>query len=98
LCKESKEGNIVITGWLEDDTLIFIISDDGTGIPADKLNRILTGNIESTKGSGIAISNVHSRLQIFYDTQFGLTYRSKEGEYTEVEIRIPAIGKENTKM
>jgi two-component system sensor histidine kinase YesM len=97
LCKESKEGNIVITGWMEDDILVFIISDDGTGIPADKLNRILTGNIESTKGSGIAISNVHNRLQIFYDTHFGLTYRSKEGEYTEVEIRIPAIGKENTK-
>lgn len=98
LCKASKEGNIVITGWMEHDTLVFIISDNGTGIPADKLEKILTGNLESSKGSGIAISNVHSRLQLFYDTHFGLTYRSKEGEYTEVEIRIPARSKENTKI
>jgi two-component system sensor histidine kinase YesM len=90
LGKETKEGNIVITGWMEEDTLVFLISDDGIGIPADTLGQILTGNKESKKGSGIAISNIHSRLQLFYDSKYGLSYRSKEGEYTEVEIRIPA--------
>jgi two-component system sensor histidine kinase YesM len=90
LGKESKEGNIVITGWLEEDSLVFLISDDGIGIPAHTLEQLLTGNVESKKGSGIAISNIHNRLQLFYDTKFGLSYKSKEGEYTEVEIRIPA--------
>lgn len=89
--KEGKEGNIVITGWKEEDELVFLISDDGIGIPADTLEELLTGNITSKTGSGVAISNIHHRLQLFYDTKFGLSYKSKEGEYTEVEIRIPAV-------
>jgi two-component system sensor histidine kinase YesM len=89
--KESKEGNIVITGWMEDETLVFIISDDGIGIPEEKIQEILAGKIKSTSGSGVGIVNTHNRLQLFYDTNFGLSYRSKVGEYTEIEIRIPAI-------
>lgn len=89
--KESKEGNIVITGWQEGDELVLLISDDGVGIPEKNLEEILTGNIDSKSGSGVAIFNIHHRLQLFYDTKFGLTYHSKEGEYTEVEIRIPAM-------
>lgn len=91
LGKESKEGNIVITGWIEDDTLVFIISDDGIGISEDKINDILQGKIKSTTGSGVGIVNTHNRLQLFYDSNFGLSYHSKVGEYTEIEIRIPAI-------
>ncbi|MGB8453536.1 MAG: sensor histidine kinase [Anaerocolumna sp.] len=90
-CKESKEGNIVITGWTEDDTLVFIISDDGVGIPKEKIDQLMSGKIQSSTGSGVGILNTHNRLQLYYDTQFGLRYRSREGEYTEVEIRIPAL-------
>lgn len=88
--KESKEGNIVIMGWLKNDVIVFVISDDGIGIPNDKLKSILTGSGESTTGSNIGISNTHKRLQLFYDTGFGLTYRSSPNVETEVEIRIPA--------
>ncbi len=91
--KESKEGNIVITGWLEESTLVFLISDDGVGIPNEKIDQLLSGEIESSTGSGIGISNTHHRLQLFYNTEFGLSYHSKIGEYTEVEIRIPAVKK-----
>lgn len=88
--KDSKEGNIVIMGWLKDDAIIFVISDDGVGISNDKLKSILTGANESTTGSNIGISNTHKRLQLFYNTGFGLTYRSTPNVETEVEIRIPA--------
>lgn len=89
-CKESKEGNIVITGWMEDDILVFLISDDGVGIPSEKIDQLLAGKIQSSSGSGVGILNTHNRLQLYYDNNFGLSYHSKEGEYTEVEIRIPA--------
>lgn len=88
--KESKEGNIVIMGWLKDDVIVFVISDDGIGIPNDKLKSLLTGSNESKTGSNIGIANTHKRLQLFYDTAFGLTYRSTPNVETEVEIRIPA--------
>lgn len=88
--KESKEGTIVITGWLEQEDLIFIVSDDGVGITGDKLDSILSGNGDSSTGSNIGIYNTHKRLQLFYDTQFGLSYQSTPGIGTEVTIRIPA--------
>lgn len=88
--KSSKEGNIVIMGWIEEDTMVFVISDDGVGIPPEKLNTILTGNSTGSKGSNIAISNTHKRIQLCYGSEYGLRYRSKTGCETEVEIRIPA--------
>ena len=88
--KESKEGNIVITGWAEDDTLVFIVSDDGVGISPEKMEGILTGKGESMDGSNIGIYNTHKRLQLYYGKTFGLTYRSSADEGTEVEIRIQA--------
>lgn len=97
-CKESKEGNIVITGWIEDNILVFLISDDGIGIEEDKLEQLLTNKVKSTTGSGVAVSNIHNRLQLFYDTEFGLTYHSVLGEYTEVEIRIPAVKKNSSQF
>ncbi|MDO5424255.1 MAG: sensor histidine kinase [Eubacteriales bacterium] len=93
--KEEKEGNIVITGWHEEESLVFLVSDDGVGIPKETLDLLLTGakaEEDTGKfGSNIAIYNTHMRLQLFYGKKdFGLTYRSEPGMGTEVEIRIPA--------
>ena len=90
--KPIKEGNIVIMGWMEDETLVFVISDDGVGIPPETLRTILTGSNTKSKGSNIAISNTHKRIQLCYGSEYGLSYRSKPGSETEVEIRIPASG------
>ena len=90
--KPVKEGTIVIMGWIEDETLVFVISDDGVGIPPEKLTTILAGNNTDSKGSNIAISNTHKRIQLCYGSKYGLSYRSRPGYETEVEIRIPANG------
>lgn len=87
--KETKKGSIVITGWEEDDCFVILISDDGVGISQEKLASILTGEGTSKTGSNIAVCNTHKRLQLLYGSSFGLTYRSKPGEGTEVEIRLP---------
>ena len=88
--KESKEGNIVITGWAEGEDIVFIVSDDGIGVPPEKTETILSGKGDSSIGSNIGIYNTHKRLQLYYDKSYGLTYRSSETTGTEVEIRIPA--------
>ena len=91
LGKESKEGNIVIMAWQDNSDIVFVVSDDGIGIPEDQMDHILTGEGHSTHGSNIGIFNTHKRLQLYYDNQdFGLTYRSTLGIGTEVEVRIPA--------
>ena len=88
--KPVKEGTIVLMGWIEDETLVFVITDDGVGIPPEKLSTILSGNSTSSSGSNIAISNTHKRIRLCYGNQYGLSYRSIPGKETEVEIRIPA--------
>jgi two-component system sensor histidine kinase YesM len=88
--KETKEGTIVLTGWTEDEDIVLLISDDGVGIPANKLPTILSGTGQSSSGgTNIAIYNTHRRLQILYGDRYGLTYSSKPGQGTEVLIRIP---------
>lgn len=89
--KESKSGTIVITGWMENEDVVLLVSDDGVGIPPETLSTILSGNGNSQSGgTNIAVYNTHRRLQILYGNDYGLTYSSKPGEGTEVEIRFPA--------
>ena len=88
---DSKSGTIVLTGWLEDQDLVLLISDDGVGMSKEKLDTILTGTGSSSgKGTNIAIYNTHRRLQILYGPGYGLFYSSEPGKGTEVQIRIPA--------
>ena len=86
--KVPKGGTIVITGWLEKNAAVILISDDGVGIPAEKLSDILSGKGISQRGTNIAVYNTHRRLKILYGPEYGLTYKSQPGKGTEVEIRI----------
>ncbi|MCD8154993.1 MAG: histidine kinase [Clostridiales bacterium] len=89
--KDSKAGTIVLTGWMEMDDIVLLVSDDGIGIPPEKLANILTGTGNSSSGgTNIGVFNTHRRLQILYGTNYGLSYSSTPGKGTDVEIRIPA--------
>lgn len=89
--KESKSGTIVITGWMENEDIVLLISDDGVGISPEILSTILSGSGNSQSGgTNIAVYNTHRRLQILYGKDYGLTYSSNPRKGTEVEIRFPA--------
>lgn len=89
--KETKEGSVVIMAWMEGNDIVFVISDDGAGIPTEKLPRILDGSYEDGKGSNIGIYNTHLRLQLLYGKEYGLHYESTLGRGTEVQVRLPAV-------
>lgn len=91
----SKTGTIVLTGWLEDSDIVLLISDDGVGIPPEKLQTLLLENsygiTRASSGTNIAVYNTHRRLQILYGNEYGLNYSSEFRKGTDVELRIPAI-------
>ena len=91
----SKTGTIVLTGWLEDSDIVLLISDDGVGIPPEKLQTLLLENsygiTSASSGTNIAVYNTHRRLQILYGEKYGLKYSSEFGKGTDVELRIPSI-------
>lgn len=73
------------------ENIVLLISDDGVEISPEILSTILSGKGKSQSGgTNIAVYNTHRRLQILYGNNYGLTYSSKPGEGTEVEIRFPA--------
>lgn len=86
--KEVKSGTIILTGWMEDENIILLISDDGIGMNTRQLSLLLR---ESNDGKHIAIYNTHRRLQILYGDDYGLAYTSTPGIGTEVTITLPAI-------
>lgn len=91
--KESKTGSIVLTGWMEENDIIFLLSDNGIVIDPAIMDQLLSGNFHSSqsKGTNIAVYNTHHRLQILYGENYGLTYSGDPISGTEVQIRIPAI-------
>lgn len=88
--KESHAGTIVLTGWEEKDHIILLLFDNGVGIPAEKIAALMTPQTASGKGAHIALYNTHRRIRLLYGEAYGLTLRSRPGEGTEVEIRLPA--------
>ncbi len=93
--KDSKRGNITITGWREQEDIILVVSDDGAGMEEELVQNILTGELKKNTGSNIGVDNTNSRLKLLYGEGYGLTYRSTPGFGTEVEIRIPAEVRRN---
>ena len=90
--KADKCGTIIITGWEENDDIVILVSDDGVGISPEKIDAILSDKpIGPTKGSNVAISNIHHRLKLLYGADYGLSYSSTPGQGTEVTIRMPLL-------
>lgn len=90
--KPEKSGTILITGWLEEEELILLISDNGVGMSPDQIASILSGERKPTGGgSNIGIYNTHARLQLLYGKRYGLSYESQEGQGTNTQIRLPAL-------
>lgn len=73
-----------IEAYIEEDTLIVTISDNGVGIPPEKLAKIQAGHSD-----GVGLTNVHQRLTSLYGTKYGLTITSRPPFGTEIWLRIP---------
>jgi two-component system, sensor histidine kinase YesM len=83
----------------DQEYLQILVEDDGPGINQEKLDSIKqamqTGGVISIKkGSGMAISNVHKRLELYYQKS-GLIIKSEKNSGTTVSFVIPVKGEEN---
>jgi len=87
--KPSKSGKIIITGWSDEEILYFLISDDGIGMTAEQISRLMHENSDATASSEIGIYNTHRRLQLMCGgDDYGLYYTSEYGKGTDVTFRI----------
>ncbi|MCJ8012124.1 sensor histidine kinase [Paenibacillus sp. KQZ6P-2] len=96
-----EDNRIVVSAEGDRDRVIIIVSDNGTGISAEKLDEIRQ-TLEKTlqppdKGyRSIGLMNVHERIVLNYGGDYGVTINSTEGQGTEVRMQIPKLRKGET--
>ena len=83
--KSSGRGNILISGWEEDDDIFLSVTDDGVGM--------ITGQEmeQKHKGSKYGLSNIETRLKLFYNMEKCITFESTQGIGACVSIRVRKI-------
>ena len=76
-------GRVTISAMRRDGHAIIEVSDDGVGMPEDRL--------ESTRAHGIGLRNVNERLRVIYGANYELKLHSVTGQGTSARIEIPEL-------
>ncbi len=100
--KENK-GKVCIRGFVREKKAFLAVEDDGAGMDAQQLHRILEESggedaAEPRTGGGVGVSNVQKRLRLYYGEEYGISYTSKVGKGTTALVSIPLSGGRNEKM
>lgn len=88
---EEKEqgGNISVVAYECDNKLKIIISDNGVGIPEDKIKDVKEFKISETENGGIGINNVKQRIKYYYGDNYVIDIKSSIGIGTEIKMCLP---------
>ena len=85
---KKEQGNILICGYRQGETVILKVMDDGAGMTQEALSRIFQKKTDQ-KHNGVGMKNIQDRLKMYYGPGCGLSVESKEGKGTTVTITIP---------
>ena len=78
--------HIAVTVTPVGDDAVISVTDDGVGIPPERLATVVDGG--SKTGMGIALKNVNARLKGYLGSLSGLSIQSVEGEGTTVVLLL----------
>lgn len=70
----------------KDDFVRIAVSDDGVGMEKEFAENLLS---EGTVSHGIALYNIHRRIQLAYGDEYGLTIMSEPGSGTVITAALP---------
>ncbi len=87
----TEQGLIVIKGYRYNDVLKITVTDNGVGIPDDKLNVLFDKENNKLKFSGIGINNVNDRIKMNFGEKYGLRIESVPNLFTTAELTLPII-------
>ena len=88
--KESK-GLLQVKGFMKDGNAVLQVIDNGVGMDEETLAHIYDRHKVNYHSNGVGVYNVQKRLQLYYGSEYGITYESKKGEGTTATITIPGI-------
>ncbi|MBM7565282.1 sensor histidine kinase [Paenibacillus sacheonensis] len=98
---EEKPGKALIRIVCREEggDLLLEVSDNGVGMEAAKVDRLLSperyGTVDGeNKHTNVGIISVHKRIRILYGDGYGLAIGSAVGEGTTVRVRLPVVAEE----
>ena len=86
--KESR-GLLLVKGFMKNGNAVLQVIDDGVGMDQETLDHIYEKHKVNYHSNGVGVYNVQKRLQLYYGSEYGITYESKVGEGTTATITIP---------
>ena len=91
-----KDKKLLIRSEHINENLVITIEDNGIGMDADEMNRLLEINDLKRVETGVSIGilNVNARLKKIFGKEYGIKIQSSPGEGTTVTITVPAISGE----
>ena len=90
----SKRGMITIKTRMQDEqTLVIIVADSGTGADIENINHYIRGECElDTATDSFGVRNVYERIRLIFGENGDLIYRADGEGYTEAVITIKVRG------
>lgn len=86
-------GKIELSISETEDSLIFLVWDNGAGISPEVLKK-LRDSLKSTdkkKESSFGLYSINRRIQLFFGPEYGLEIESEQSVYTRIIMTIPKI-------
>lgn len=88
------KGHIKVTGQMDSGRMVFLVSDDGSGMTRERLVQVqkaMNKGEEDVSGdpSGFGLFNVVQRIKLNYGAEYGIWISSTWQEGTEVRVEIP---------
>ena len=87
---EDDGGKITVKGKKDGNDIYISVIDNGMGMSEEIVENLLLDNGKVPKhGSGVGLINVHTRIQLMYGKEYGLTVERLKPSGTAVTICIP---------
>lgn len=90
---KGKKGNLNIRGYERGGKVYITIADDGVGMDEEVLQHIFDETVKEHKSNGVGVPNVQKRLQLYYGSEFGVSYISRKGAGTVATVMVPLSGR-----
>jgi two-component system sensor histidine kinase YesM len=78
-----------------DDSVQLRVEDNGAGMDASTIQRMLSEEAAQRRGLGIGLSYVHRMLRHYYQGRMKFEIESEVGSGTTITIMIPKMSKED---
>lgn len=84
------DGIITLRAYETEEEIRIEVEDNGLGIQQSIIEQLLNEKVRIRKrGSGVALINVHQRIQLRFGENYGLLIESEPDEGTKITIRLP---------